>query len=698
MSQDQTLSVQQAYARCLKDYENARLQPAVATLNKIVAAAPKFAPAHQLLGIIAFQTGQLVPAQKAMSEAIRLQPDNSMFLTNYVEVLRKVGKVDEAIKVGKRAVQLVPSNPSAHSNLGLSYYDAENLIEAEASQKRALSFDAKFVPALNNLGSIAHDNGDDDAAVVFYKKALRANPGYLESVNNLISILIETEELEEARALSEDYLARAPKSAELQRNRGRLHVLSSEWDAAENRFRDAISLDETKPEAYVGLAQVLFEKNHPDLALLEAEKAQRVDPEHAAAYHYIAMCLAQLGDIDAGFANYRKALELKPDFTATMIAIGHLKMEKGDFKAARLWFEEATTHERGHLSAHIALSRLDKIIPDDTSFCVLEDALKDSPTMQPDQAVAFHYALGKCYEDLKRHEEAFSQFAKGAKIKRGMIDFDPAQIHEINENIISTFTSEFIESLRPSANHSEQPIFVVGMPRSGTTLTEAILASHPKVFGAGELKYLHSLFSDRQVGGTNKTGDLIAKMSPADLSQRIGQFIELLDANAPGSPHIVDKMPANFQMVGLIHALLPNAKIIHIARNPLDTCLSCFTRVFERSQYHSYDQIELGQYFNAYVRMMDHWQNVLPEGSFHTVHYENLVDDIDVEARAIIKHCGLEWDDACLEFHKGNRRVRTASVQQVRQPLYKTSREKWRRYEAHLGPLADTIGDNRISF
>ena len=160
----------------------------------------------------------------------------------------------------------------------------------------------------------------------------------------------------------------------------------------------------------------------------------------------------------------------------------------------------------------------------------------------------------------------------------------------------------------------------------------------------------------------------------------------------------MDKMPANFQMVGLIHALLPNAKIIHIARNPLDTCLSCFTRVFERSQYHSYDQVELGRYFNAYVRMMGHWQKTLPDGSFHTVHYENLVDDIENEARQMIAHCGLVWDDACLEFYKGERRVRTASVQQVRQPLYATSKEKWRRYEAELSPLIKTIGDNKITF
>jgi tetratricopeptide (TPR) repeat protein len=698
MSQDQTLSVQQAYAQSLKDYENARLKSAITTLNKIIAAAPKFAPAHQLIGIIALQLGQIGTAEKAMRTAIRLHPDNPTFLTNFVEVLRKSGKADEAIMVGKCAVQLAPNDPRAHSNLGLSYYDTDDFIEAEASQKRALSFDPTFAPALNNLGSIAHDNDDDDAAMTFYRKVLKENPNYLETANNLISILIENEALDDATKLASDYLARAPKSADLHRNRGRLHVLATEWDAAEARFRDAIGLDETKPEPHVGLAQVLFEKNHPDLALLEAEKAQRLDPDHAPAHHYIAMCKAQLGDIEAGLAGYQTALTLKPDFTASMIAIGHLEMEKGDFKAARCWFEKAATHVRAHLSAHIAMARLGKVAADDPSFQVLNDALQDVPTMQPDQSVAFHYALGKCYEDVKRHEEAFEQFAAGAKVKRGLIDFDPSQIEKTSGDIIATFTSDFIDQLRPSANKSEQPIFVVGMPRSGTTLTEAILASHPKVFGAGELRYIHALFSDRQTGGTKKTGSLIAKMSPKELSNKARQFVEQLDANAPGSPRIVDKMPANFQMVGLIHALLPNAKIVHIARNPLDTCLSCFTRVFERSQYHTYDLVELGRYFNAYVRMMNHWKNTLPVGSFHTVHYENLVDDIEHEAKLMIAHCALDWDDACLEFNKGERRVRTASVQQVRQPLYATSKEKWRSYETQLGPLIKTIGDAQILF
>lgn len=697
MSANQALSIDEAYARSLALFQKQEFKPAIEFLNQIIKAAPAFAPAHQLIGLIAFRLDQNEPAEKAMREAIRLHPDNPDFPVNFIEILRKVGKLEEAIEVGERAIQLAPKNPAAHSNLGLAYYDADNLIAAEASQKCALALNPKFIAALNNLGSISRDNRDETGAIEYYQKVLSIDPKYLETANNLISILIEAEKIDDARTLNDAYLKRAPRSAEFHLNRGRLHVLDNEWDAAENRFRDSISLGPDKPEPFVGLAQVLFEKNHPELALIEVKAALKVDPEHAPAYHFYAKCSAQIGDIETGFIYYKKSLALKSDFSGSMIALGHLEMENGDFKAARVWFEEAAKIEHAHLAAHIALSRLDKITPDSPSFQVLEAAIPEVDDMAPDQAVAFCYALGKSYEDLKRHDEAFAYFAKGARIKRGLVKFNPDEMDETTNNIIATFTPELIERLRPSAVQSDQPIFVVGMPRSGTTLTESILASHPKVFGAGELNYLHKLFSDRQLGGNKKTGTLIAGLTSDELKSRAAQFVESIDARAPGSPRVVDKMPANFQMIGLIHALMPNAKIIHIARNPFDTCLSCFTRVFERSQLHSYDQVELGQYFNAYVRLMKHWQTTLPEGSFHTVHYENLVDDIGLEARRIIAHCGLEWDDACLEFYKGERRVRTASVQQVRQPLYATSKEKWRKYEAHLGPLIETIGNNRIS-
>ncbi len=692
------LSINDAFQQGIAHYQKGQLKPAVALFSQIIQAAPKHAHAHQMLGLIAFQTKQYDPAVKAMTEAIRLQPDNPQFLLNFVEVLRKAGQAEQAVVIGKRAVKASPGSPAAHSNLGLAYYDQKNLIEAEASQNRAIALDPDFGPAINNLGSITRDNEDMDQAIIHYRNGLRANPENSEIANNLTAVLIETEQIDEARNLAEAQLKKNPKNADMQRNMGRIHMVDNKLDSAETAFRNALSLDDQKADNYIALSQLLYEKNHPKLALIEAEAALRLDPENAAAHHQIGMAKANLGDIDAGLEYYNKALKLNPKMSSSQIALGHLKVETGDFEAAREYFEAAAKTTKDTLSAHVSLARLEKMTPDNPAFQALEAALPSADSMPAMKAAAYHYAMGKSYDDLKRFDDAFEHFSKGAKIKRSSLDYDANETDKITDNIISTFDEKTIKRLRKSAISSSQPIFVVGMPRSGTTLTESILDSHQRITGAGELNYLHALFSTRKDDGKSDLAHIIATMPAEEFTRKIETYVKDVDTHAPGTPHIVDKMPANFQMIGVIHALLPNAKIIHIARNPFDTCLSCFTKIFERSQFHSYDQVELGRYFNNYIRIMDHWNQLLPKGSFHTVHYENLIDDIDTEARRIIDHCSLEWDDACLEFYKGNRRVRTASVQQVRQPLYASSKQKWKQYETHLKPLVATIGDNRIQF
>ena len=472
-------------------------------------------------------------------------------------------------------------------------------------------------------------------------------------------------------------------------------MLEHDLDKAENAFRNAISLNSKKAESYVGLSQILFEKNHPKLALIEAEHALRLDPDNAAVCHQMALVKAHLGDTDTAQTLYAKAIDIKPELTASRLALGHLAMEQGDFDKARQLFNTAAASADDPLSAQIALARLDKITTDSPVFQALEAALPSADKMLPQKAVSYHFAMGDCYEKLKRHDEAFAQFEKGAALKRSMIDYDPAETDKLTDDLISTFDASGVERLRQHAIPSEKPIFVVGMPRSGTTLTESILDAHPQVFGAGELNDLQSLFGRLGDGRTN-VPQALATSSGDQLKRRAEDYVAVLSRLGGEAPRVVDKMPANFQMIGLIHGLMPNARIIHVTRDPLDICLSCYTRLFERSQLHSYDQVELGRYYNNYVRIMKHWQSLLPQGAFHTIRYEALVDDIDTVARSIIDYCGLDWTEACLEFYSGKRRVRTASVQQVRQPLYATSKEKWRRYEKHLQPLIDTIGDNRV--
>jgi hypothetical protein len=231
------------------------------------------------------------------------------------------------------------------------------------------------------------------------------------------------------------------------------------------------------------------------------------------------------------------------------------------------------------------------------------------------------------------------------------------------------------------------------MPRSGTTLTETIIASHSMVYGAGELPDLMEIASGARGGHAEGYPLCLEGITQAELAAMGERYAAALQARAPGSPRITDKMPANFNCVGLIHLMLPKAKIIHVMRDPVDTCLSCYTRLFNKSQHQSYDLVEIGRYYRAYARLMEHWRQVLPAGAFYEIQYEALVAEPETQARALLEYCGLPWEDACLEFHKTARQVRTASVTQVRQPMYKTSVEKWRHFEKHLGPLLEALGD-----
>jgi len=310
------------------------------------------------------------------------------------------------------------------------------------------------------------------------------------------------------------------------------------------------------------------------------------------------------------------------------------------------------------------------------------------------KAMSLHFALGKGFDDTRQYDKAFGHFLQGCLLRRKRIEYSTEGNNQYGRNIRTFFSRGNIDQLRGEACSSDVPIFVLGMPRSGTTLTEQIIASHPDVHGAGELPDLLDIAKNPGGTGDSDYPRSLSGITQAELKIMGERYVAGLKERNPEAAHITDKMPANFNCLGLIHLMLPNAKIIHVKRNPVDTCLSNFSKLFgHKAQPQSYDLSEIGHYYRNYAKMMERWREVLPEGSFYEVQYEELVADNEHQARALIDYCGLDWDDACLNFHKTKRIVRTASITQVRQPIYKTSVERWRKYEAHLGPLLEALGD-----
>jgi hypothetical protein len=326
----------------------------------------------------------------------------------------------------------------------------------------------------------------------------------------------------------------------------------------------------------------------------------------------------------------------------------------------------------------------------------MEELRAGSAPLSDTDRLQLDFAQAKAYADLKDHKRSFERLLSGNALKRAKIHYDEAAALGLFDRIEAVFSAKLLrEKEKPGGGDpSSVPIFVLGMPRSGTTLVEQILASHPQVHGAGELKTFNDVVLEvRGPGGqTIPYPDFVPGLDARALGQIGARYLAEIKKLAPDAPHITDKMPSNYYFAGLIHLALPHARIVHTVRDPVDTCISCFSKLFTAEQNHTYDLAELGRYHRRYQKLMEHWRRVLPPGRILDVRYEEVVGDLEGQARRILAHCGLPWDARCLSFHATDRPVRTASASQVRQPIYNSAVGRWRVYEEFLGPLLAALG------
>ncbi|MFH0934229.1 MAG: sulfotransferase, partial [Pseudomonadota bacterium] len=598
-----------------------------------------------------------------------------------------------AVAHGERAVALEPRMAMAHSNLGIAYFDRKDYDKAEACQQRALAIDPDFAPSLNNLGSIWRERKNNENALAWYRKAAAANPNYLEPLSNLGALLLEEDRIPEATETLQKALQLNPNFAEAVCNMGGVHLALEQHEAALAKFRRALELRPEYLEAQMGLAKTLQASDSLDEAEQAALRALRIDGNNAKTHVLMGGIHTEASRPEQAEAEFDRALALDPDSDEALLGLGHLCVENGDLERAEELFRRSLALKPDNVPARIQLIQTAKVKPGDENFAALLELQRGGDQLSDNRKLSLHFALGKCYDDTKDYDKAFPNYLAGCKIKRARFDYKPDASARQFAELAEIFSKDYIDKLRGSGNPSDLPIFVLGMPRSGTTLTEQIIASHPDVYGAGELPDLLRVAHRKTHPDTTSFPENLRYLDQATLSAWGNEYVAGLRARAPDAKHITDKMPANFLAVPLIHLMLPNAKIIHVNRNPVDTCVSCFTRLFHRKQEHTYDLAELGRYYADYARMMDHWRKVLPRGAFLDIVYEDIVADQEGQARRLLEFCGLEWDDACLDFHKTKRQVRTASVTQVRQPIYTSSVERWRKYEKFLGPLLDELGD-----
>jgi len=307
--------------------------------------------------------------------------------------------------------------------------------------------------------------------------------------------------------------------------------------------------------------------------------------------------------------------------------------------------------------------------------------------------LALHFAYAKGLEDRGEHERALEHYITGGRMKRRQLEYDEAETHGFFDKIREAFPKEVFENRKFEGIDDDRPVFIIGMPRSGSTLLEQILSSHPDVYGAGEVKYLSYALGQLRdrFPMLPKYPEMMAKLAPAQMEIVAKNYLKALTATSGDATRVTDKLLTNYFFVGLIHLLFPKARFINTQRDPVDTCLSGFTKLFKDDMPHSYDLGELGRYYGKYRQLIDHWHNVLPEGVLVTVQYEDVVADTEKEAKRLIEFLGLPWNDKCVDFHKSDRPVKTASVAQVRRPIYKTSLKRWKKYGDGLQPLVAAI-------
>jgi tetratricopeptide (TPR) repeat protein len=623
--------MQQAVAH----HQAGRLAEAEAIYRAVLQVEPWHAHALHLLGVIAHQAGRHQEALDLIGRALAAGGPHPVFHSNLSAVYLALRCFDEAAAQAGEAVRLNPTLADAHHNLGVARRELGRLADAEAAFRAALLRNPGHADARSNLGATLHRQGRLPEALEVLREAVRLAPSHAQSRNDLGGVLLARGDTEEAVG----------------------------------RLREALRLDPALYDAHNNLGVAMRDLGHIDEALGHFREALRLRPDSPAAHNNIGFTLEAQGYPREALAEFQEALRREPNDTMALLALSALSLaDHYDF----------TEDELGRI-----------------------EALAARPDLPDDERARAHFALARARDRAGAYGEAFTHYSRANAMRKQVaalagFAYDSDAHRLLVDQLAAAFTPEWFGHARSFGSDSDLPVFVVGMMRSGTTLAEQILASHPRVFGAGELSDIGRLVGalpETTLGG-RPYPECLANLYPVPARGLAERHLRRLRERGGAAERVIDKQPFNFLHLGLIATLFPRARLIHCRRDPIDTCLSCFVQYFGKPHPFALDLAHLGHYYREYERLMDHWRRVLPVPMFE-LHYEELTADQDGVSRRLVEFCGLEWDQRCLRFHETQRPVRTASTLQVRRPMYRSSVGRWRRYEAHLGPLLEALGDTR---
>ena len=644
------------------------------------------------------RSGRLAQAEDGYKEALAIEPNHVDSLHFLGVVALQSGRNDLAIDLIGKAIVLNDRVAAFHDHIGLALRALGQLGDAVAHFTRAAKLDPNFAAAYGNLGEVLREQGKFDDAVCQFRQALALKPDYAEARHGLGIALHRQGKLQEAVAEYERAVTLKPDYADAHNSLGLAFQEQGKFSEAVAQFRQALALQPSLAEVHYNLGNALMKQWKLAEAVICYERALALRPDFVEAYCNLGNTLKEQGKLDAAVDRYRQALATNPRYADAYNNLGSALRDLGRLEEAHRAYEKAIELAPNRPLFYLSYATSKRFTPGDVHLATMEKLASDSSLAETDR-MYLHFALGKAYGDLRDHEESFRHLIEGNALKRQRTVYDEAESRDLLGRIPAVFTPELMRDKQNLGDPSPVPVFIVGMPRSGTTLIEQILASHPKVFGAGELALLDAAVGTlrRPDGGVVPFPEVVLSMGGEQLRELGTSYVAAIRDLAPKAERITDKAPLNFRFAGLIHLALPHARIIHVRRDPIDTCLSCFSKLFAGDQPYSYDLAELGRFYRYYEALMEHWRRVLPPGVMLEVQYEDITNDLEGQARRLVAHCGLEWDDACLSFHLTQRPVQTLSAAEVRQPIYRTSVGRSRPYQRVLGPLLEALSSESTS-
>ena len=606
------------------------------------------------------------------------------------------GRLSDAVAGFRRALAVAPEHPAALNFLGYALHQSGDNEQALTLMERSVALAGGDPTLTGNLGKLHQALGDGAKAAACYQRALAANPRDLGLRFNLAMALEQQGAWDQAAEAYRQVAEHSPQDSRALTNLGNLEKRRGRLAEAEDCYRRALAINPGDPYALTNLGRALLFRHRYGEARRCFERTLAAAPNDATRLLGLAGLAAvdrAEDDHEQAFERLEQAVEIDPSHAAALTSLGQMMIERGQFEEARPLLERAIAAEPDQGAAYGYLAMVKPGGPDDETIATLTRLAAD-PATPPSHAADLYFALGKAHDETGAADQAFAAFVEANRLVRESLPYDHAAAERDHEAIMATLDPERLAGATLEADGTARPtpIFVIGLPRSGTSLVEQILASHPAVHGGGEsidiLRLVQELAAGEPGAGPYRPED------PAWLGRLGEAYLAAMRRRVPeGAAMVTNKVPFNYRFAGLIPLALPGARIVHCRRDPRDSGLSCFMTHFALGSEFSYDLADFARAYRLYDRLMARCRALLPPGRMLELDYEALVADLEGQSRRLLDYCGLDWDPACLEFHRTERPVHTASAGQVRQPLYASAAGRWRRYEKELAPLIEALGE-----